>query len=76
MFGSEIKAILADPEVRPEVAPAMIDRFLSFYYVPGEETLFQNIYKLAPGCYMVVKDGKSKVTTVLGSPLLTSRPEH
>ncbi len=61
VFGSEIKAILADPEVTPEVAPAMIDRFLSFYYVPGEETLFQNIYKLAPGSYMVVKDGKSKV---------------
>src|SRR5208282_2937456 len=61
VFGSEIKAILADPEVKPEVAPAMIDRFLSFYYVPGEETLFQNIYKLAPGSYMVVKDGKSKV---------------
>jgi asparagine synthase (glutamine-hydrolysing) len=61
VFASEIKAILADPEVRPEVAPAMIDRFLSFYYVPGEETLFQNIYKLAPGSYMVVKDGKSKV---------------
>lgn len=56
-FGSEIKAILMDPEVKAEVAPAMIDRFLSFYYVPGGETLFQNIYKLAPGSYMVVKDG-------------------
>lgn len=61
VFGSEIKAILVDPEVKPEVAPAMIDRFLSFYYVPGEETLFQNIYKLAPGSYMVVKDGKPKI---------------
>ena len=60
MFGSEIKAILADPEVRPEVLPGMIDRFLSFYYVPGEETLFKNIYKLAPGSYMVVKDGKAR----------------
>ena len=63
VFGSEIKAILADPEVRPEVLPRMIDRFLSFYYVPGEETLFKNIYKLAPGSYMVVKDGKAKTSS-------------
>src|SRR3984957_12306485 len=48
IFASEIKAILADPEVQPEVVPGMIDRFLSFYFVPGEETLLRNIYKLAP----------------------------
>jgi asparagine synthase (glutamine-hydrolysing) len=61
VFGSEIKAILADPDVRPEVAPAMIDRFLTFYYMPGEETLFRNVRKLEPGSYMVVKDGKVQI---------------
>jgi asparagine synthase (glutamine-hydrolysing) len=61
VFGSEIKAILADPEVKPEVLPQMIDRFLTFYYVPGEETLFRNIYKLAPGCCMTVKDGDARI---------------
>jgi asparagine synthase (glutamine-hydrolysing) len=61
VFGSEIKAILADPEVKPEVLPEMIDRFLTFYYVPGEETLFRNIRKLAPGSYMVVKGGKTQI---------------
>jgi len=61
VFGSEVKAILADPEVRPEIVPGMIDRFLSFYYVPGEETLLRNIYKLAPGSYMVVRSGKAQI---------------
>jgi len=61
IFGSEIKAILADPEVKPEVLPQMVDRFLSFYYVPGEETLFRNIHKLAPGHYLLVKDGKVQI---------------
>ena len=61
VFGSEIKAILADPEVKPEVVPEMIDRFLTFYYVPGEETLFRNIRKLAPGSYMVIKGRKAQV---------------
>ena len=58
VFGSEIKAILADPEVNAEVIPGMIDRFLAFYYVPGEETLFRNIHKLAPGSFMIVRDGR------------------
>ena len=57
IFASEIKAILADPEVQTEVVPEMIDRFLSFYYVPGEQTLFRNVYKLAPGSSMVVRAG-------------------
>lgn len=61
IFASEIKAILADPDVIPEVVPEMIDRFLTFYYVPGEETLLRNIYKLPPGSFMLVRDGKITV---------------
>jgi asparagine synthase (glutamine-hydrolysing) len=61
VFGSEVKAILADPEVKAEVSPEMIDRFLAFYYVPGEETLFRNIHKLAPGSFMLVRDGKVEI---------------
>jgi asparagine synthase (glutamine-hydrolysing) len=61
IFASEIKAILADAEVRPEVDPAMIDRFLTFFYLPGEETLIKGIRRLPPGSYMVVKDGKTKI---------------
>ena len=58
IFGSEIKAILADPEVESNVQPEMIDRFLTFGYLPGEETLFQNICKLAPGSCLRVRNGK------------------
>ena len=60
-FGSEIKAMLADPQVKREVDPAMIDRFLSFYYLPGEQTLFKNIFKLPPGSYLIAKDGQTQV---------------
>jgi len=59
VFGSEIKAILADSEVSNEVYPEVIDRFLSYYYLPGEETLFKTVRKLSPGSYLVVKDGKA-----------------
>jgi asparagine synthase (glutamine-hydrolysing) len=58
VFGSEMKAILEDPEISRELATPIVDRFLSFGYVPGEETLFRSIKKLPPGSYMVVKDGR------------------
>lgn len=58
VFASEIKAILVDPEVTAELEPHMIDRFLTFDYVPGEQTLFRHISKLAPGSYLVVRNGK------------------
>ncbi len=58
VFGSEIKAILADPSISVEVRPEIIDRFLTFYYVPGEDTLFKNVFKLQPGSYMIVQHGK------------------
>jgi asparagine synthase (glutamine-hydrolysing) len=58
VFASEIKAILADPSIAREIAPEMIDRFLTFLYVPGQETLLKGIRKLAPGHYLIVRDGK------------------
>jgi len=61
VFGSEIKAILADPSVKREIAPELIDRFLTFLYMPGEETLLSGIQKLAPGHYLFIKDGKPDV---------------
>jgi asparagine synthase (glutamine-hydrolysing) len=61
VFASEIKAILADPTINRELAPEIIDRFLTFLYVPGEETLLKGISKLAPGHYLLVKDGKAEI---------------
>jgi asparagine synthase (glutamine-hydrolysing) len=59
-FGSEMKAILSDSAVDRDVDPKMIDRFLTYYYVPGSETLLRNIAKLEPGYLLTVKDGEIK----------------
>ncbi len=60
-FASEFKAILADPDVDREIDPAMIDRFLTFYYMPGEETLFKHIRKLPPGSYLLARGDRVEV---------------
>ncbi len=58
LFASEIKSLLVDPTVRREVNLRAIDRFLTYYYLPGNETLFKDIYKLEPGHYMTVSNGR------------------
>ncbi|WP_321391009.1 asparagine synthase (glutamine-hydrolyzing) [uncultured Desulfuromusa sp.] len=48
-FASEIKSILAVIETSPDVDETLIDSYMSFGYVPGEETLFKGINRLLPG---------------------------
>jgi asparagine synthase (glutamine-hydrolysing) len=60
-FGSEIKAILADPAVHREIDPQVIDQFLTYYYVPGRQTLLRNVFKLEPGHSLTVRDGKVEI---------------
>lgn len=62
LFASEIKAILTDSTVHAEIDHGALDDFLTYFYVPGEKTLFHNIFKLKPGHYMTAKDGH--ITTV------------
>ena len=58
LFASEIKSLLRAAEAQREVDPTAIHRFLTFLYMPGNQTLFKGILKLEPGHYLVVKEGK------------------
>lgn len=61
IFASEMKAILQDQECKKEINYPIIDRFLTYLYVPGSETLIRNIYKLNPGHILVFRNGKVNV---------------
>ena len=58
LFASEIKSLLQDTSVVRRFSARSIDRFLTYYYLPGDETLFENIYRLAPGHCMSICDGR------------------
>ena len=60
-FGSEMKAVLVDPSIPREIAPELIDRFLTYYYVPGRQTLIRNLFKLEPGHTLLAKNGKCEI---------------
>lgn len=57
IFGSEIKSILEHPSVIRKVNYQSLYYYLGYEFVPGPLTMFENIYKLQPGCYLVYKDG-------------------
>ena len=59
-FGSEIRAILAAGDSRPEVDPVALNLFLRFRYTPSPLTVFQGIRKLASGTMLVVEDGECR----------------
>jgi asparagine synthase (glutamine-hydrolysing) len=61
-FGSELKSILVDPEVPREIDRGSVRQFLSFFYVPREDTLFRSVKKLLPGCCLVAERGKVTIS--------------
>lgn len=76
-FGSELKAILTDPAVRREVEPGIIDRFLTYYYVPGGDTLLRNLFKLEPGHFLVAnQDGNVQVRRYWDLDFSEARNHH
>ncbi len=58
LFASEIKSLLCAPEVRREIQPEAIHRFLTFLFLPGDMTLLKVVRKLEPGHYLIAKDGR------------------
>ncbi len=56
-FGSEIRAILAAENCKPEVDPVALNLFLRFRYTPSPLTIIQDIRKLAPGTMLVLERG-------------------
>ena len=47
-FGSELKALFADPEAPRRIDPAALDCYLSMGFIPGERCIIQGVNKLPP----------------------------
>jgi asparagine synthase (glutamine-hydrolysing) len=64
VFGSEIKAVLAHPDIPAEVDKENLYEYLTFQFVMGEGTMFKNIFKVQPGHFMTLDLKSWKVNTV------------
>ena len=61
LFGSEIKAILAEGSVVPRPDHFSIDHYLTLQYIPAPHTAFQGILKLPAAHWLELRDGQLRV---------------
>jgi asparagine synthase (glutamine-hydrolysing) len=59
LFASETKAILAALARTPDVAAAPLVEFLTFGYVAGDESIFDGMRRLPPGCVLTLDRGQA-----------------
>lgn len=58
IFASEIKAILAVPGIPKKVREDALYDYLTYLYVPEPKTIFEDIFKLEPGHWLLISADK------------------
>lgn len=67
VFGSELKALRAYPGFANPISREALSLYMRFTYVPAPYSIYQNIFKLEPGCMLSI-DTRAAVLKA-GNPL-------
>ena len=60
IFASELKGILCQDSINPSISSDSIDLYLTMEYVPTPMTIFNNIYKLEKGHFLIYNNSMLK----------------
>ncbi len=60
-FGSELRAIRAASNEKPDIDPVSLNLFLRYRYTPSPYTLFRGIKKLSPGTMAIIENGELSI---------------
>ena len=60
-FGSEMKAILCNPEFKRTINLDALDHYFTYTYIPSPMTIFEGISKLPPGHCLTFQEGEMTV---------------
>lgn len=74
LLASEVKALLARPEVARELDPEAVDQFLTYEYVIAPRSILKGIEKLPAGHYLTWRDGHVEVRRYWDAAAVTPRP--
>lgn len=58
LFGSELKALRAWPDFRPQIDRAALAAYFRHTYIPAPATIFEGVHKLEPGHILTLADGR------------------
>ena len=62
LFASEIKAFMEHPKFDKIFNEDALGNYLSFQFVPTNETFFKGVFCLQPGHYFIYEDGKMEIS--------------
>ncbi|HSF80113.1 MAG TPA: asparagine synthase (glutamine-hydrolyzing) [Anaerolineales bacterium] len=57
LFGSEVKALLADERVGAEIDPVAMDQIFTYWSTLSPRTIFKDVYELPPAHFMLARQG-------------------
>jgi len=58
LFGSELKALKQHPNFKAEINRDAITLYLRHNYIPTPYSIYHNIFKLEPGCFLSVSENQ------------------
>jgi asparagine synthase (glutamine-hydrolysing) len=61
IFGSEVKALLMDPNCPRELDARNLSKYLAYEYVPSPHCIFKGIHKLPAGHWLTWRHGQTRV---------------
>jgi asparagine synthase (glutamine-hydrolysing) len=61
-YGSELKALLADPTMPREIDREALALYLQYQYIPAPRTIFKGTYKLPPASVLVWEGGEPRIS--------------
>lgn len=70
VFGSELKALLAHPDLPTDIHPLALEQFLVLEYIPTPHSIFQAVQKLPPGHVLIFEQGKVALRRYWNIPTL------
>lgn len=61
VFASELKSIIKTFDIKKEINKKALNQYFSLTYIPAPLTIFENIYKLEAGSFILYKEGKFNI---------------
>jgi asparagine synthase (glutamine-hydrolysing) len=58
LFASELKGLVAHPDLKREICPLAVEEYFTFGYVPDPKTILTTAFKLAPGHTLLIRRGE------------------
>ncbi|HET7563091.1 MAG TPA: XrtA/PEP-CTERM system amidotransferase [Rhodanobacteraceae bacterium] len=59
VFASELKGLLAHPDVQRRIDPQALEDYMAFGYVPDPKTIYRGVFKLPPGHWLSWRAGEA-----------------